>query len=214
MDSPRDTLPGRLRIGSALPALFLAAWFPACLAQVSAADSASAGPTSANAYLERLQRIVNMQYGRFGPKPSRTEIEVLAAEEAQKQVHWSLMGKDIDPAERMRLEADAKKDVLREIDEAIATLPTPYTDWRSYVTTRKYASKIHQAGKSLGHKVTSPLSFGDLPTVCANAMALRVPGSQEKLIVVKAGAFKLAWQFRNLLRCPWTFGYSATTRCK
>jgi hypothetical protein len=107
----------------------------------------------AYAYLQRLQQIANMRPSRLAKMPSKDEIQRFFAEQSKTLVALDSVNVALDPKERARREQELKVGMLKEIDAIMPLLPTPYTDWRTYILTRRIALKIEAAILTMGHKV-------------------------------------------------------------
>jgi hypothetical protein len=148
-------------------------------------------------YLSHIQQVAGMQRRAMPSAQSRTQAVQIARNTA-------IQGADAqfghsESAQKTRLIEDVTIKLTEQYDEVVAGMPTRYSDWFTLWLVGDLAQDIDLATDKLGYKaVMPPVRIGDVPTVCVNALAVRVPESPQRLVLVQSGMVNSTWHAMNL----------------
>lgn len=140
-------------------------------------------------YLSHIQQVAGMRPTQLSPNLTKEEVLEFFAKEARRvaDIDYSYAADKL--AERKQFAQRLQKDFLDTYNAALPFLPTRYSDLATFHLVSKKAVSIQGAAKALGFEVDRPIVFGDVPSTCVNAMAIRVPDTMERLIVVNSSIF-------------------------
>jgi Zn-dependent protease with chaperone function len=148
-------------------------------------------------YLSHIQQVAGMQTSVMPVTKSREEAVKVAREVAILGANGRLGQAESD--ERTRLIERLQAELLSQYDKTVARMPTRYSDWYTLWLIGERAKEIEQAASDLGHAAALPRALvGDVPTVCVNALAVPVPRSSQRLVLVQSGMVNSMWHAMNL----------------
>lgn len=152
---------------------------------------------SAAIYLSHIQQVAGMQPNLFPLTQSREQAAKMAIGTAL-QVADAQFGR-IESAEKNRFIEGLAAEFLKQYDKVLERMPTPYSEWFTLWLIGDRAQDIELATGDLGYKASMPpILIGDVPTVCVNAFAVRVPESPQRLVLVQSGMVNSMWHAMNL----------------